>query len=177
MDYKQAKAIGEEFIEEIMQFCERCELTGGIRRKKEYPHDVDILIIPKGPELFNFAHKLNSLGGGGKIKQRMIIPYKGIKIELWLSTHSRWVVDFFVSTGSEKHNRMIAGKLKAYKYHLSVSDGVILDEQKIPVAIASEEDIFKLVDMEYVEPYYRTMDKILQAAPRNTDEEEEEPFI
>ena len=47
MNLETATIYANELIEFFKQYCERIEIAGGIRRKKDEPHDIEIVAIPK----------------------------------------------------------------------------------------------------------------------------------
>ena len=47
MKYSKAKRIADSVLQELKPHCERIEIAGSIRRKKEYPNDIEIVSIPK----------------------------------------------------------------------------------------------------------------------------------
>ena len=46
MQYKQAKEIADNIVLMLSPFCDRIEIAGSIRRKKELIGDVEIVAIP-----------------------------------------------------------------------------------------------------------------------------------
>lgn len=47
MLYTDALTIASGLVERITPACERCEIAGGVRRKKAEPHDIEIVMMPK----------------------------------------------------------------------------------------------------------------------------------
>ncbi len=47
MNYELAIRYATEIIELLSPFCNRIEIAGGIRRRKQIPHDIEIVCIPR----------------------------------------------------------------------------------------------------------------------------------
>jgi DNA polymerase/3'-5' exonuclease PolX len=47
MNYERGLALANEAKTLIAPYCERVEIAGGIRRKKAWPHDIELVCIPK----------------------------------------------------------------------------------------------------------------------------------
>lgn len=161
MNLIKAELIAKRLIKELGPFCDRIEVVGSVRRRKQYVNDIDILLAPKGEMLFDLMGKIVALGSedGMKIASKKTILLKDaseeIKAELWFTTLERWPVTLLVRTGGTKSNKKIAKLCENKKWHLSVSSGSILDESGKKLPINEETDIFKLLGIPYVGPSWR----------------------
>lgn len=122
-----ALKIAEGLVARIAPMCERCEIAGGIRRKKVDPHDIEIVVMPKAgaprPEFGQkVVHKsqlelvlwqmeqeriLSTVKGGEKLKvfkvnpNRFGIPTIGYEqLDLFIVTPpAQWGPIFTIRTG------------------------------------------------------------------------------
>lgn len=147
-------------------YCERIEIAGSIRREKEIVKDVELVLIPKNAnKLFNVLglHLLKTIGeirylkNGDKYKQFF---YLGIKIDLFVACADNWGWIYFLRTGSEEFGKQFLWKYKK-KYNISnddkaSDDGFLRDENGVKVITLEEIDIFKLINLPYVEPNKRS---------------------
>ena len=109
----EAKPIENKLKAFLEPYCERIEIAGSIRRKKEIVKDVELVLIPKNAnKLFNVLglHLLKTIGGirylknGDKYKQFF---YLGIKIDLFVACPENWGYIFAIRTGSENYSHNI----------------------------------------------------------------------
>lgn len=161
MNLIRAEAIAKGLIKQLEPFCEKIGVVGNIRRKKQYVNDIDILLAPKGEMLFDLMGKIVALGSedGMKIASKKTILLKDeveeIKAELWFTTPERWPVMLLVRTGGTKSNKKIAKLCENKKWHLSVSDGAIFDENGKKLPIKEEHDIFTHLGIPFIEASWR----------------------
>lgn len=161
MNLIRAELIAKGLVKELAPFCERVEVVGSIRRRKQYVNDIDILLAPKGEMLFDLMAKIVALGSedGMRIANKKTILLKDaleeIKAELWFTTPERWPVMLLVRTGGTKSNKKIAKLCENKKWHLSVGEGSILDENGKRLPIKEEEDIYKYLGIPFIEASWR----------------------
>ena len=119
MNYQTALALALEVKETLGPDCERIEIAGGVRRKKEEPHDIEIVCSPRRELVFGYAnsvdeeiHLLLSSGffeKGDKDKAGKKAPcgpkyyrlkYKGEKLDVFVVIPpAQWGVIFTIRTG------------------------------------------------------------------------------
>ena len=154
MEYEQALQIAERVKQELKPYCERIAIAGSIRRKKPEVKDIEIVAIPNDRfEIGLIINKWKKIKGNvdGKYMQREL-P-EGIKLDLFFANEKNWGYIFAIRTGSAEysHKVLATGWLKAgYKG----VDGM-LTKNKQEIEVREEEDLFKLIGVEYVEPRLR----------------------
>ena len=135
----------------LLPLCDKVEVVGSIRRNKEEPHDVDIVLIPKDKEQIR---SLMSIRGnremGGSKKEAWII--EGIKVELYYATEETWGAFVLMYTGSKEYNIMMRVKAKGMGLMLNQYG---LFKGKELIVSRTEESIFRALGMPYVEPEKR----------------------
>jgi DNA polymerase/3'-5' exonuclease PolX len=166
-------------------FCERIEIAGSIRRGKPEVKDLEIVAIPKWVEnvekvgLFDEEKitRVNTLQAWGnsthvglqwiKPGTDEIIPWplkidgkywrgylkeEEIKLDLFLCTPKNWGMIMLIRTGSADFSREVVTHAK--KIGRNVSEGH-LTISGVPVDTPEESDVFRLLELEYVEPENR----------------------
>jgi len=152
MKLEQAEKLAEDFITEIAVYCEKIKIVGSIRRKKKECRDIDLVLLAKPEELWNFTLKLKKISKSivdGKQVKRLI--YKGEQIDLYFATPETWGVLILIRTGSAQHNIKLS--MLARKKGMKLSHkGLIKDGKNIA---STEQEIFNLLDLSYVPPEER----------------------
>jgi DNA polymerase/3'-5' exonuclease PolX len=134
MNYPQAKRIADGLVAELAPACDRIEIAGGVRRKKDNPHDIEIVCIPSpGAPRASFGDKVvyksyleKSLAvleaerilphrekNGDKFKKYHInTDHFGCKsfvpfaLDLFIVTPETWGVLFTIRTGPSDFSRL-----------------------------------------------------------------------
>ncbi len=161
MNLIRAETKAKYLINELQPFCDQIAVVGNIRRGKQSIDRIDILLAPKGAMLFELMAKIVVLGSGDgvRVASSKIIFLKDelgdIKAELWFTTLEKWPVMLFLKTGGNRSVQRIAKLCELKNWHLSVSDAAIYDENGKKLLIKEEEDIFKLLEVPFIEPSRR----------------------
>jgi DNA polymerase/3'-5' exonuclease PolX len=169
-----AQEIAEDFISQISASCERIQIVGSLRRLKLGVNDIDILVIPRllqldDDSLFGEPVRENQLdkqlshlclsqdleleSNGSKIK-RFVKTVDGdtVPIDLYIATEQTWWTLLLIRTGSRGHNIKLARRALELQMHLKADGSGLLTSSGSIVPIASEEDIFRLLNLEYRSP-------------------------
>lgn len=166
-----AASVADRVRTELLPFCDRCEIAGSIRRRKERVKDIEVVCIPKqvivpslltgaiDQELYphhDFVLMVNrwlKVKGKptGKYTQRML-P-EGIPLDLFMATPENWGLIFAIRTGSAEfsHQVLAKGWVRAgYR-----SEGGVLMRNGTPTFVREERDLFELLGIPWVEPEER----------------------
>lgn len=124
----------------------RCEIAGSIRRRKELVGDIDIVAVENAPRKITGAKFIK---GGDRLRT---YAFKGIQVNVMLSSEAAWGASLLFATGSGKFNKMMRGlakskDLKLNRYGLWY-DGMLQH-------CATEEGIFERLGLAYVPPSER----------------------
>ncbi|MGV3754638.1 MAG: DNA polymerase/3'-5' exonuclease PolX [Verrucomicrobiota bacterium] len=140
----------------------RCSTAGSLRRFKEVIGDIDFLASSKKPlEIIDYFTKLpgviNVLAKGDT--KSSVILEGGIQADLRVVTDAEYPFALAYFTGSKEHNivmrqRAIQRGLRLNEYGLFRSKEETRDP-KLLVACHTEEEIFKTLDLPYIEPELR----------------------
>lgn len=154
MELERAKTIATEVIARLAPYCKRIEVAGSVRRRKDFPRDIDIVLIPS--ELWNLLQEVNGLGpsmmSGDKLKR---VNYHGVQIDLYFATAETWSTLLLIRTGSKENNIRLATLAKKRGWHLSANGDGLFDENGKRIAGDSEESIYDALGLPYQEPWER----------------------
>lgn len=133
---------------------ERAEIGGSLRRWLETVKDVDLLVATKKPEAVSKAFlKLvpgASITAQGDTKTSVRLP-SGLAVDLRLVTSAQFPFALHYFTGNVAHNVRIRQR--------AIERGFSLNEYELSGAphppIQSEEDLFRVLDLPYIEPELR----------------------
>jgi DNA polymerase/3'-5' exonuclease PolX len=127
-------------------------LAGSYRRGKPDSGDLDIVLIPEMMIAFN-AWCLDHFGllKNGKVARTGL--YKGVQVEFYVASEVDWGTQLLMWTGSMQHNVVLRKAAKRMGY--SLSQYGFKDSGGLLTTCATEEAVYKFLDMEYVEPHAR----------------------
>ncbi len=161
MLYNLAKYIADHYVSALTPFCDRIEIAGSVRRKKNDVGDIEIVCIPseiKGnrfPEFISFINSLTKVRGEptGKYTQRML-P-EGIALDIFMCSAENWGTIFAMRTGSAKYSHyVLASTWVKMGYH---SSGGLLYKGDEILSFREERDLFDFLGLKYVEPEFRNL--------------------
>lgn len=154
----QALIVAEAVMGVLRPSCDRIEVAGSVRRKKEEPHDLEICCIVKQSEILDFIQAANGLGevirgdAGGKYLQTKL-P-QGINLDLFILRPENWGWLFLVRTGSAEFSHAMACRLNDNGF-TSVDGMVTVRRTGKALPMREEEDVFKLIGIPYIPPENR----------------------
>lgn len=160
MIYEQALEIAEKIKAELAPYCERIEIAGSIRRKKPEVKDIEIVAIPKPYDigLFEsgitpFVNQWPKVRGELPCKYTQRILPDGIALDLFFAEKENWGLIYAMRTGSADYSHRVSGNAWVRQGYRSV-EGYLCSNGK-RIAVPEEEDLFKLIGVNYVEPEKR----------------------
>lgn len=177
MDYNTALHHAQEIYKLLEPHCERVEIAGSIRRKKQVNiKDIEIVCIPKTDSLNSslFGDPVAVRAPGftralehfklekGDTKTGKYCVYKiaeGVKLDLFIANPENWGYILAIRTGSSEFSKAMAVRWK--QKGLQGRKGMlywIASDTAMPVR--EEKDLFQLLDLEYVKPEFRELKKI-----------------
>lgn len=166
----EAEALADEIVQVLKPVCQRVEIAGSIRRRKETIGDIEIVCIPKERQIglfgetvrdataiYNalYAAKYKLTKGGDKYAA---CTKDGIKYDVFITTKEAWGCIFMIRTGSAKFVKkmMIQRRMYGYCDNMRFADGrlwrnwVVLDTPE-------EEDVFREMGLAFVPPEERDL--------------------
>lgn len=169
----QALAVAEAVMEGLRSApgIIRIELCGSLRRRRETIKDIDILVSSDDPapimERFVSLPQVRQLIGRGDTKASVIVGDGGhvvMNADLRVVPDESFPLALHYFTGSKEHNiamrqRAIDRGLKLNEYELGS------DTKKVPCK--DEADLFRALDLDYIEPEMREHTGEMEAAEKH----------
>ncbi|MBI5800435.1 MAG: DNA polymerase/3'-5' exonuclease PolX [Verrucomicrobia bacterium] len=160
----KALAVAQPILESLRQHPDvtRCSTAGSLRRWKETIGDIDFLVSSRQPteviEFFVTQPGVLSVSAKGDTKASVIVE-GGIQADLRVVSDAEYPFALAYFTGSKEHNivmrqRAIARGLRLNEYGLFRSTEETRDPA-LRLPCNTEEDIFRELDLTYVEPELR----------------------
>ncbi len=160
----KALAVAQPILENLRQHPDvtRCSIGGSLRRWKETIGDIDFLVSSRRPpeviEFFVTQPGVLSVSAKGDTKASVVVE-GGIQADLRVVSDAEYPFALAYFTGSKEHNivmrqRAIARGLRLNEYGLFRSKEETRDPA-LRLPCHTEEDIFRELDLAYVEPELR----------------------
>lgn len=168
--YPHAKMLAEEIIKSLKSAGNVMRISegGSLRRRKETVKDIDILASSNKSSVVMDAfinHPLVSkVVSKGETKSAVVLN-DGINVDLRVVTDEEFPYALHHFTGSKEHNTALR--------HLAKKQGIKINEYGLfmgedLIKCSSEEDIFRVFGMNYIEPELRENNGELEAAVDGT---------
>jgi DNA polymerase (family 10) len=164
----RALAIGEALVEALREHpaSDRVELAGSARRMAETCKDLDIVATATDAEALAAAfsalpliEEVHSTGAAGV----RATTNNGMSVDLRIVPPDNFGNLLQHFTGSGKHNEAMRNQSVRQGFHVS-EYGVIDDSTDVTHACKTEEEVYKLVGLQYIEPELRENRGELEAA-------------
>jgi len=161
-DLERAEIAARYLIKELQSGTNVIAIAGSIRRRKALVHDIDLVAIPLGSGGLLaqcFQRMRISPKGGAKILK---LQCMGIPVDLYIATPQTWATLLLIRTGSKEHNIRLCRRARSKGMTLKANgEGLVVNDpdgkgESYPLTdIRKEQDIFKLLDLPYREPWER----------------------
>lgn len=171
--YSDMLPIANSLLEELKPFFERLEICGSLRRKKAEIGDIEYIGISKKvglygqttlfgngemqhlPDLLNFISKYEIIKGNKpQSKLTSFVHPSGVQVDLFFASMENWGYIQTLRTGPSDFNQyFLIPKLKLHGYYLD--EGKVWDFRG-PISVPDEETLFKLIDLEVINPMLRS---------------------
>lgn len=165
-----AGVVAHRLVSELRDVCDRIEIAGSLRRKKEAVHDIDIVVLPKSSPVGVLQHSetpldrvlqrlvnrgsLMPVRDGEKIKS-FVATKTGVPIDLYIANEDTWATLLLIRTGSKNHNVLLAQRAQQLGMKLLASGEGIRDSRGDLIRISTEGEIFSLLKLPYLPPEKR----------------------
>ncbi|ACM93069.1 DNA polymerase X family/PHP domain protein [Nautilia profundicola AmH] len=168
--WAEVEDTANELKDYLLEFegVETVDIAGSFRRKKESVGDLDILVIakdyPKVSEYFIKFHKVKEVYSKGLTRSTVFLD-NDLQVDLRAVAKESYGAALHYFTGSKSHNIEI--RKLAIQKGLKINEyGVYKGNERI--ASLTEEDVYKSVGLEYVEPELRENRGEIEAAMSNS---------
>jgi len=161
MQYKEALKIAEKYLGMLKPSCQRAEITGSIRRKKETIKDIEIVCVPtinlftEEPvaEFINMVNQWEKIKGEpiGKYTARLL-PEK-INLDLFICQLDNYGNILLIRTGNWEFSKYwvdIVVKRNGYK-----QEGGYLWKGETKIPLFEEQEYFDLMKVNFIKPELR----------------------
>ena len=166
LPYERARAYAEKIVDELGQYCSRIVVAGSIRRKRPICHDIDIVCIPSDRAALR-ARVLQSAQLEQCCGEQVfrVTLKSGVQLDIYFAhadesdmfkvvAPCNWGTLLLCRTGSKEHNIKLVQRAAGLGYRWEPHKGVFNGAGDC-LASATEEDVFKVLEMEFVEPEER----------------------
>ena len=164
----EARLVAEELLGKLAELkaVEASEVGGSLRRWLETVKDVDLLVATKKPEKvtkeFLGLLPTATLTGSGDTKTSIRLR-TGLAVDLRLVLPEQFPFALHYFTGSVAHNVRV--RARALERGMSLNEYELSGKRHAP--IRSEADLFKTLDLAYIEPELREDRGEIEAAEAN----------
>lgn len=160
MEFYKAHQIAQHVVALLRPYCHRIQIAGSLRRQKAWVKDIEIVAIPNPYDTGLFESGIATVvNQWEKVKGELPCKYtqrilpEGIKLDLFFATHKNWGLILAIRTGSAKFShRVLATRWVRRGYH---SENGILYLNGHEVAVPEEEDLFRIVELPFIDPSRR----------------------
>jgi len=161
----QARALAERIRAALSPMCSRIDIAGSIRRARPVCGDIDI-VCQTQPHMR--AHIIALCKRSGTLTKQggqyvMVALRHGVQLDLWFAHNGggdlfapeppNYGILLLSRTGSAAHNIQLATRAKSLGLHFHPHKGVMKGDRI--VASAEEADIFRALNLPYIEPEKR----------------------
>lgn len=148
---------------------QRAEIAGSIRRAQETTGDIDILVATVEPAVvisyFSGLPQVHEILAAGETKVS-VLHHSGVQADLRVVTPEQFPAAWQYFTGSKEHNTRLRRLAKAQGYRLSEYGLFPTLEDRAPVHLEDEADVYRHLGLEYVPPEIREDRGEIEAAQR-----------
>lgn len=161
----KADKLAAKIVAALAPYCERIEIAGSIRRRRPLVNDIDIVCLPKPGDRQTLRERVlvhSRVVTEGK--QTIITRLQNdVQLDLWLAeqpkkdllseTPTNFGILLLSRTGSKEHNIWLCQVAERMGRHFNPHHGIY--EGRRLVASATEEEVFKALNLEFVPPEKR----------------------
>lgn len=175
----EAERIASDIVADLLPFCDRIEVAGSVRRRKEVVGDIELVAIPRYEPAGLFGDcRSNALwahlhDGGtyrfakgdnpeGRYYQLALRTYPGLQVDLFLARPDNWGLTLLVRTGSAAFSAAMLARWKRVqgigRERPGSVDGRLVARDGRTMPTPEEETVFHLLGLRPVPPQQRSGD-------------------
>ena len=154
----------DQIVEILAPYCEKIAIAGSVRRRRGIVNDIDLVVIPKDWQGLRkrCLAKCRLVLDGAEIFT--VTTVNDVQLDIFTAhapgqdlaggLASNWGSVLLCRTGSKEHNVWLCKKAVEKGWKWSPPHGILNAHNEI-LASETEEDIFKRLGLEYIEPERR----------------------
>ena len=173
-----AELVGASLVERLVDVCDRIEVAGSIRRRRQFVGDIEVLCNPKAGGLDLFGEPVEGdsaldrrcleLMGQGLIEYRLNVD--GVKmygplnkyvrhvgstipVDIFTTSQEQWGMALLVRTGPREFNQSVMYEFQRQGMQGHAYGGVSWGE--LEISCPEEQEVFNLLGWDYIPPEYR----------------------
>ncbi len=150
----------------------KISVAGSLRRRRETIKDVDILVACSSDnrkaiaDYFTSYSEIDTITGKGQTKVSVVLK-NGMACDLRLVDEEAFPFALQYFTGSKEHNTALRHRSRQMGFTLN-EYGLFKQNQKTFIACSSEDEIYKALGLQFIEPELRENYGELEAAEKGT---------
>ncbi len=160
----EAELLIQPFLDFLNNKLEKLTVAGSFRRKKETVRDIDLVAVSTNPkqamEIFTTYEEVESILSKGDTRSSVLLN-SGLQVDLRIMGKEAFGAALMYFTGSREHT--VALRTMAQERDLKLNEYGIFKGKKV-LASADEEEVYKVFDMQYIEPELRENRGEIEAA-------------
>jgi len=167
LELREAEIIADKVKFVVETHCEKIQVAGSVRRRKNRIHDVDFVVITRtDAEWQKINEELGRLkakhicSGNNVIKAFLPCQIGLFQVDFYRAKPLAFGIQLLVRTGSADHNIWLAGYAISKEMRIKYSEGVIKDDRVI--AGKTEEEVFETLGLPCLLPSER---EIVESKP------------
>lgn len=170
LDRSEVEPLAFKILIEIEPFCEKVQIAGSIRRRKDTINDIDIVVLPKAHDswiniikFLRYEFDAVTEKQGEKLAT-LYVPFASkqgqgyVQLDLYKASQSTWGILLLVRTGSAMHNVHLCNLALAKGLRLQYSQGLV-DSKGNVIAGKTEEEVFEALGLPFIQPQDREVAK------------------
>ena len=176
----EAERIASGIVADLLPFCERIEVAGSVRRRKESVGDIELVAIPRFEPAGLFGDRsANALWAHlhagtayrfakgdnpeGRYYQLALPAFPGLQVDLFLARPDNWGLTLLVRTGSAGFSAAMLARWKRVqgigRERPGSMDGRLVARDGRTMPTPEEETVFHLLGLRPVPPEQRGGDE------------------
>jgi DNA polymerase/3'-5' exonuclease PolX len=164
----EAQAIAEEVYEALRPHCDRIQIAGSVRRRRETVGDLEVVCIPRqvprglfsdetevDPAFIEAVNQWPRLKGQPTGKQTQRRLPSGLMLDLYMVTADTWGLQLAIRTGSAAFSEHVLAKRWSQMGYTSKGAELHHRRDGHVVRLREEADVFAFLGLPWVEPWAR----------------------
>lgn len=170
MNLAQAVLRAEKISAALAPFCDRIQIAGSVRRRREWVNDLDFVVMLRPGQLAAFKDRVLQNSDAVKNGEEVFIVRMsdGLQVDFYFAhapsadllapIPGNWGSVLLCRTGSKEHNVHLAQTAKGLGFKWETMTGVTMAVDfggRTVLASETEEDIFKVLGLGFIAPERR----------------------